>query len=123
MNEEALVASVDPGIAPVVRVLVEAGVETFESCQGGEGHCFADPTVRFHGERAEGFRALAVVQQLGFRVLALRRCWPILDGEPTGPSWELVFFPGLYVEPERRDGVLQAARTAGTAEQWFNRAR
>lgn len=116
-------ATVDPGIAPAVRVLLEAGVETFESCQGGNGHCFPDPTVRFHGERPEGFRALAAVLQMGFKVLALRRCWPIVDDEPTGPTWELVFFPGLYVDAERRDQVLRAGRDAGTAQEWFSRAR
>jgi hypothetical protein len=51
----------------------------------------AEPTVWFHGERAEGFRALAVCTQLRLPVLALRRTWPINDGEPTGPYWEIVF--------------------------------
>jgi hypothetical protein len=49
----------DAGILPVVQVLAQNGVETFESCEGGEGHAFYEPTVRFHGNHAEGFRALA----------------------------------------------------------------
>lgn len=85
--------SLDEGIREAVRVLAEAGVETFESCQGGEGHAYAEPTIRFFGERAEGFRALAVALQYRLRVLALRRVWPINDGEPTGPWWELVVLP------------------------------
>lgn len=83
--------AVDPLIAPIVRVLLENGVETFESCQGGEGHAYPEPTVRFYGERGAGFRALAVAMEHGLRVLHLRRVWPIIDGEPTGPWWEMVF--------------------------------
>lgn len=81
----------DPGIKRYVETLNAASVETFESCQGGDGHSYAEPTVRLHGDRSEGFRAFAVVQQHGFPVSALRRTWPIVDGEPTGPWWELVF--------------------------------
>jgi hypothetical protein len=47
--------------------------------------------VRSHGGRHEGWKALTVVQEVGYRVLALRRIWPVNDGEPTGPYWEIVF--------------------------------
>ncbi len=51
-----------------------------------------EPTVvRFHGERGEGFRALAVALEHGLPVLDLRRSWAIIDGAPTGPYWELTF--------------------------------
>lgn len=82
----------DPGIAEAVIVLDEAGVETFESCQGGEGHAFPEPTVRFHGGPAEGLRALSVVLAAGLPVSSLRRTQPIIDGYPTGPWWELTFW-------------------------------
>lgn len=85
-----LAKHLDPGIREVVGVLMSNGIETFESCEGGRGHAYPEPTVRFHGERSEGFRALAVATAHGLRVLALRRTWPINDGEPTGPWWELV---------------------------------
>ena len=81
----------DAGIAQAVAVLMAAGVETFESCQGGRGHAHPVPTVRFHGYRDEGFRALAAATCAGLRVLALRRVWDIIDGEPTGPHWEMTF--------------------------------
>lgn len=121
-EHQDLVARVDPGIAPAVRVLLEAGVETFESCQGGPGHCFPEPTVRFHGQRSEGFRAVARLMDYGFRVRALRRYWSMTDGELTGPQWEVVFRPGLYDNLEQNAEVLRAAEQAGTAEEWF-RAR
>jgi len=81
----------DPGIASAVRVLRDAGIETFESCQGGMGHSYPEPTVRFHGDRSEGWKALAAAQQRGLPVFTLRRIWTIDAGEPTGPYWELVF--------------------------------
>ena len=83
----------DPGIRCAVVKLMEAGVETFESCEGGPGHCYPVPTVRFHGGQAEGFRALAAAMQAGLAVASLRRVWTMTDHEPTGPWWELTFVP------------------------------
>lgn len=81
----------DPGIAPVVLLLLGLGVETFESCQGGPGHSYPEPVVRFFGGRPEGYRVMGLALQHGLRVAALRRVWPIIDGEPTGPWWEMTF--------------------------------
>jgi hypothetical protein len=84
--------ALDPGIAAYVDALRSAGIETFESCSGGEGHAFSEPTVRFYGERGEGFRALAVAVQHELPVRELRRYWQInCAGEPEGPHWELTF--------------------------------
>lgn len=83
--------SLDVGIKDAVLVFQKNGVETFESCEGGEGHPFPDPTVRFHGDGSEGFRALAIAQQNGLRVDQLRRYYQIQSGEPTGPYWEITF--------------------------------
>jgi hypothetical protein len=85
------IEGLDAGIARFVEILAGNGIETFESCQGGPGHCFAEPTVRFHGNQAEGFRALSVAHNFGLPVSALRRYWAIIDGEPVGPKWELTF--------------------------------
>lgn len=79
----------DAGIRRAVEILQAEGVETFESCQGGQGHAYPEPTIRFHGNRPEGFRALAVAVNHGLAVANLRRVWPIIDGEPTGPYWEI----------------------------------
>jgi hypothetical protein len=82
---------VDAGIRSIVEILASNGVETFESCEGGKGHAFHVPTVRFHGNHAEGFRALAIALQHGLRVCELRRYYSIEDGEPVGPRWEMTF--------------------------------
>ena len=81
----------DLKIKPIVVLLNENGIKTYESCQGGEGHAFPEPTVRFHGERSEGFRALAVAQANGLKPAEMRRFWSINDGEPVGPNWEMTF--------------------------------
>lgn len=81
--------ALDPGIMDAVEVLRNAGIETFESCEGGNGHAYPEPTIRFHGHPSEGFRACAVALEAGLDVLALRRVWDILDQELTGPWWEM----------------------------------
>ena len=81
----------DKGIKHEVEILAEGGIETYESCEGGIGHCFPEPTVRFYGERSEGFKALAIALQNGLKPSFLRRIWNIIDGEPVGPDWEMTF--------------------------------
>ena len=83
----------DRGITRAVHVLVKGGVETFESCEGGQGHAYLEPTVRFYGDNHEGLRALHIAMKAGLKVSELRRTHPIIDGNPTGPWWELTFVP------------------------------
>lgn len=91
MDTESYDPPLDPGIRPYVEGLRAAGVETFESCEGGRGHTYPEPTVRFHGDFAEGFRALAIAIRHRWPVADLRRTWPVVAGEPTGPWWEMTF--------------------------------
>jgi hypothetical protein len=81
---------IDVGIARAVRILRENGIETFESCEGGEGHAFPEPTVRFHG-RHSGFKAFTVAMEHGLPVLALRLSYAEHDRALDGPHWEIVF--------------------------------
>ena len=74
-----------------MEALQTAGIETFESCEGGKGHSYAEPTVRFHGGPEEGLRALSVAIKAGLPVIDLRKVWPVIENEPTGPWWELTF--------------------------------
>ena len=60
-------------------------------CEGSPGHAFLEPTIRFHGQQEEGFRALAVALEHGLPVDSIRRYWSILCGEPHGPHWEMTF--------------------------------
>jgi hypothetical protein len=83
----------DRAISYAVKVLRDGGVETFESCEGGPGHAFLEPTVRFHGGHEAGFAALACAMGHDLPVAELRRFWQIIDGEPHGPHWEMTFGP------------------------------
>lgn len=92
MSEQALLDDLDPGIRQYVKVLREAGVETFESCQGGNNHAFTEPTIRFHGGVGAGWHAMNAALSCGLPVLALHRTWYVEDSNvPTGPHWQLVF--------------------------------
>jgi len=82
----------DKGIAREVKILFENGVETTESCEGGQGHPFPEPTICFAGGQAEGFRALGIALQNGLKVTELRRVWSVQDGEPVGPQWVMTFY-------------------------------
>lgn len=92
-EERVYDSPLDLGIAHAVHALAAGGIETFESCEGGPGHAFPEPTVRFHGNHGEGYRAIAVALTCGLPVLDLRRTWPVIDGALTGPYWELTFRP------------------------------
>jgi hypothetical protein len=81
----------DAGIRDAVRILIENGIETFQSCQGGAGHAYSEPTIEFCGGYEAGFRALAVAMTFGLRVSELRRVWSMQNGEPVGPHWAMTF--------------------------------
>jgi len=82
---------IDRGIARAVKLLSDSGIETYESCEGGSSHSFPEPTIRFFGDKQEGYRATCVALQFGLPVLSLRRFWVVIDGELTGPNWEMTF--------------------------------
>ena len=82
----------DPRIRPFVLILRSQGVETFESCQGGEGHACVEPKIRFHGDAAAGYKAFAVAVDHGIRVQNLRRGYQVHEGAwLSHPYWEMTF--------------------------------
>jgi hypothetical protein len=64
---------IDVLILPIVELLNKNGFKTFESCQGGEGHCFKEPTVRFLGDEFDLLRAFDLCQFHLFPVYQGRR--------------------------------------------------
>ncbi len=94
-SQAAELSDLDPGIAETVHALRRCGVPTYESCQGGPGHTFPEPTVRFSGGREQGVQVLGLALQLRLPVRALKRVWRVVDGEPVGPHWELTFYPPM----------------------------
>jgi hypothetical protein len=91
LDAEVFDPPLDAGVAHIVAALRAGGVETYESCEGGTGHAFTQPTVRFHGEQSAGWHALHVAREVGLRVEELRRAWMVVNGEPLGPFWEMTF--------------------------------
>ena len=95
MNKRLL----DRGIARGVEVLDASGIETFESCEGGPGHSYSEPTVRWHGAPADGWRGLSVLLAHGLPIRRLSRTWTFDNhaaGEgPDGPYWEATFYDKL----------------------------
>ena len=94
----------DEGIADAVTVLREVGIATYESCEGGRGHSFPEPTVRFRGDHAEALRAVAACLDHELGVQSLRRVWWVTHGELEGPWWEVTFTTTAQRgQPSRKD--------------------
>ena len=83
----------DKGIRNEVKILRKSGIETFESCEGGKGHAFFEPTIRFHGNQPEGLKAVSVAMYGNLKVAELRRVYRVDEREMIGPWWELTFVP------------------------------
>jgi len=82
----------DPGIAPFVRVLMAVGISTIESCEGGRGHAYPEPCIRFVGDQSVGLKATAQAIYFRLPVSELRRRWSVYRGELEGPDWWMTFY-------------------------------
>lgn len=102
----------DPGIRHFVLILRSQGIETCQSCQGGPGHSYLEPTIDFTGGVAEGPRAAAAALTYGLPIRELRRVWSIRDSEMDGPLWQMTFGLRADLWLEREE-----ARTAS----WFKK--
>jgi hypothetical protein len=94
MMPEDFYRSLDAGIRFAVRVLHATGIETCQSCQGGKGHAYDQPTVDMiaTGDDASGFRALAALADYGLPVRDLAILWNIKNGLPYEKLWRVTFF-------------------------------
>ena len=93
----------DPGIELYVRVLLDLGVETCQSCEGGEGHTLDRPWVQFWGDPYEGPIAACKARRAGLPVCQVARVWHVNCGPSRGeilfdswgeldsPVWEMTF--------------------------------
>jgi hypothetical protein len=94
MMPEAFYRGLDPGIRFAVRVLHAAGgLETCQSCQGGKGHAYPEPSIDLiaRGDDALGFRALAALQDRGLPASQVLIVWNIQNGLPYEKLWRIVF--------------------------------
>ena len=67
--------NIDEKILPAVRILNEHGFKTFESCEGGEGHVFNQPTIRFEGSEFDLIRAFEICQLYRLPVYEVKRVY------------------------------------------------
>lgn len=92
---------IDTGILPALKILRAFGFDTFESCEGGKGHAFPDPTIKFWGDEFDCIRAYELCEQFGLNVFRARRIFfkEVLysqDNTISCPTWvtpynEIVF--------------------------------
>lgn len=84
---------IDLGVRFAVKVLHAAGIETCQSCQGGAGHSYPEPSIDLpaRGDDADGFGALAALQAYGLPVFAVHLVWSVRNGVPYEKLWRIVF--------------------------------
>jgi hypothetical protein len=102
----------DAGIRFAVRVLHAAGFETCQSCQGGKGHAYDQPTVEMvsTGDDAEGFGALAALQSYGLPVADIAIRWPIRNGLPYERLWTITFRKPMEDRANDKPGFVYGYR-------------
>lgn len=78
---------IDELIRPAVDLLRKYGIETIESCQGGEGHAYREPTVRFVGDEIDIIRAMDICIAHGMCVSEGRKVFKKIEDINDG-DWE-----------------------------------
>jgi hypothetical protein len=105
---DGLPDDIDPLILPAVMVLNRHGFKTFESCQGGDGHAFFEPTIRFEGTEHDLIRAYEICKLYHLPVFEVRRVYrktPIYvndntpDAQNIGDVWETPFNEIVFINP------------------------
>ena len=91
---ESFYQDIDRGIRFAIRVLHAHGLETCQSCQGGKGHSYLEPSVEMGAgaDDAYGFEALAALQAFGLPVSTVGIIWNIKNGVPYEKNWRITFF-------------------------------
>jgi len=90
-TDEWYADKVDAGVRYPVRVLHAHGIETAQSCQGGAGHAYHEPTIDLpaQGSDALGFAALAALRDNGVDVLDVALVWSVVGGLPHQKLWRV----------------------------------
>lgn len=95
----------DEGIRFAVRALHAAGFDTCQSCEGGEGHAYDNPTVDLlvGANDAIGFGAVSTLVGYGLPVSTVSQVWNLDKlGRPYESVWRIEFartFPERANEP------------------------
>jgi hypothetical protein len=99
--KEPLDILIDDGILPAVELLNRYGFKTFESCQGGEGHCFQNPTVRFYGNEFDLIKAYELCSLQKMNVFEAKRVFRKVNFYPRDSNGnEIVCISNDYLWDE-----------------------
>lgn len=83
----------DPGIRAAVLAMRAAGIDTFASCDGGEGHAWPEPGVRWRGPEWQRYVAARATSEAGYKVKEVRQVWYADEGTlRQEPLWEIIFY-------------------------------
>lgn len=85
---------IDAGIRFAVRVLHARGFETCQSCEGGDGHAYDQPSVDLlaGANDATGFAAVAELVGFGLPVDRVSQVWNVDKmGRPYETIWRIEF--------------------------------
>jgi hypothetical protein len=115
MWPDAAYRDLDAGIRFAVRVLHAAGFETCQSCQGGKGHPYPDPTIEMvsTGDDAMGFGALAALQAYGLPVADISIRWPVRNGLPYERLWAITFYKTMEDRADEKPMFVCSYRAQG----------
>lgn len=85
--------TLDEYVREPVYLLQQHGILTHQSCQGGPGHSYDEPTIDFAARPipGEGFKALAVLIEFGYKVTSLLRVYDVENAEVVESYWRITF--------------------------------
>lgn len=106
-------AKIDIGIRPAVELLLEHGFNTFESCEGGHGHAFDLPTIKFWGDDFDCIRVFELCEQFNFNVYKAYRVYmktPIHDPstlKELGQNWEKPYNEIVFLKHPKTGTIIR----------------
>ena len=105
----------DAGVRFAVKVLHAKGFETCQSCQGGDGHSYDQPTVDLNAaaDDAWGFAAMATLQDYGLQVRELSLLWNIRNGLPYEKLWRITFWKTMEERAKEWPMFIHSYRVKG----------
>lgn len=94
---------IDKGILPAVKIMREHGFETFESCEGGDEHAYAESTIFFYGNEFDCLRAYEICVLYNLNVDYVGRIFQ-KEGLEIGTVWNKPFNKIAFLKhPETED--------------------
>ena len=103
--------SLDAGIRGAVLLLNSFGFKTYESCEGGIGHCVQDAFVSFEGDEYDLLRAFEICRLHGLNVHEALRVFSRTDYCKNNDSINGKFIGETWDKPYNRLVFLKHSQT------------